>query len=67
MVFKIDQFGTQPIHGMVYLPQGSFNMGPGDQDVPDVTQHKQFLLQHFIWTKQKLRIMNIVSCILVRD
>ena len=24
---------TDP-YGMVYLPQGSFNMGPGDQDVP---------------------------------
>lgn len=32
---------TDP-YGMVYLPQGSFNMGPGDQDVPyaHVTQHK---------------------------
>ena len=24
---------TDP-YGMVYIPQGSFNMGPGDQDVP---------------------------------
>ena len=32
---------TDP-YGMVYIPQGSFNMGPGDQDVPyaHVTQHK---------------------------
>ena len=32
---------TDP-YGMVYLPQGSYNMGPGDQDVPyaHVTQHK---------------------------
>jgi gliding motility-associated lipoprotein GldK len=32
---------TDP-YGMVYLPQGSFNMGPGDQDVPyaHVSQHK---------------------------
>ena len=32
---------TDP-YGMVYVPQGSFNMGPGDQDVPyaHVTQHK---------------------------
>lgn len=29
-------------YGMVYIQQGSFNMGPGDQDVPyaHVTQHK---------------------------
>ncbi|MGC6469860.1 MAG: SUMF1/EgtB/PvdO family nonheme iron enzyme [Flavobacteriales bacterium] len=32
---------TDP-YGMVFIPQGSFNMGPGDQDVPyaHVTQHK---------------------------
>lgn len=32
---------TDP-YGMVYVEQGSFNMGPGDQDVPyaHVTQHK---------------------------
>ena len=32
---------TDP-YGMVFVPQGSFNMGPGDQDVPyaHVTQHK---------------------------
>jgi len=32
---------TDP-YGMVFIPQGSYNMGPGDQDVPyaHVTQHK---------------------------
>jgi hypothetical protein len=32
---------TDP-YGMVFVPQGTFNMGPGDQDVPyaHVTQHK---------------------------
>ena len=31
---------TDP-YGMIYIPQGSYNMGTGDQDVPyaHVTQH----------------------------
>ena len=32
---------TDP-YGMIFIPQGSYNMGTGDQDVPyaHVTQHK---------------------------
>ena len=39
---------TDP-YGMVYIPQGSFNMGPGDQDVPyaHVTQHKTVSIAAF--------------------
>ena len=27
-------------YGMVFIPQGSFNMGPSDQDVPTQTQNQ---------------------------
>lgn len=39
---------TDP-YGMVFIPQGSFNMGPGDQDVPyaHVTQHKTVSIAAF--------------------
>ena len=39
---------TDP-YGMMYIPQGSFNMGPGDQDVPyaHVTQHKTISVAAF--------------------
>lgn len=39
---------TDP-YGMVFIPQGSFNMGPGDQDVPyaHVTQHKTVSVSAF--------------------
>ena len=53
---------TDP-YGMVFIPQGSYTMGPSDQDVPfaNVSQSKQFQLEHFIWTKPKLQTMSIVS------
>ena len=37
---------TDP-YGMVYIPQGSFNMGPSDQDVPfaNVSQTKTVCTQ----------------------
>lgn len=39
---------TDP-YGMMYIPQGSFNMGPGDQDVPyaHVTQQKTISVAAF--------------------
>ena len=48
---------------MVFIPQGSFNMGPGDQDVPyaHVTQHKTVSVAAFILTKLKSQITNTDS------
>jgi len=53
---------TDP-YGMVFIPQGSFNMGPSDQDVPfaNVTASKTVSVGAFLWTKQRLQIMNIVN------
>ena len=50
-------------YGMLYIQSGAFNMGQSDEDVPNtiIIRQKLFLLRHFIWTKQKLQIMNIVS------
>ena len=31
---QIDPLESTDPYGMVFVPQGSFNMGPGDQDVP---------------------------------
>ena len=56
---------TDP-YGMVFVPQGSFNMGPGDQDVPyaHVTQHKTVSVAAFYMMKQKLQIMNTDNLLL---
>ena len=53
---------TDP-YGMVFIPQGSFMMGPSDQDVPfaNVSASKRVSVGAFYMMKQKLQIMNIVS------
>jgi len=50
-------------YGMVFIPQGSYNMGPNDQDVAwaQNVATKQYQLMLSGWMKQKSQIMNIVN------
>jgi hypothetical protein len=55
-------FEPEP-YGMVFIPQGSFNLGPSDQDVAwaQNTLSKTVTLDAFGWMKLKLLIMNTVN------
>ena len=50
-------------YGMVYIPGGSYNMGPSDQDVPYAVtaQSKTVTIPAFYMTILRLLIMNTVS------